>query len=110
MRSDGQMTEFHTKRDRALAAPIGALTRHGVPSVFVNRVLFSTFRSERRMPDWFDLPAGTARRLFYMAARRNCWVSSVAMMARPSSDGIAMACRQSLQWRSSRKSASPRSK
>jgi SAM-dependent methyltransferase len=31
-----------------------------VPPAFVNRALFSIFRSERRLLDWFDLPAGVS--------------------------------------------------
>ena len=31
-----------------------------VPSAFVNRSLFSIFRSERHLLDWFNLPAGVS--------------------------------------------------
>jgi hypothetical protein len=43
-------------KDRLL--PGGRSSGTTVPPAFVNRALRSIFRSERRLLDWFDLPAG----------------------------------------------------
>ena len=49
-----------------LARLKGRLVRSGhssgtaVPARFINRALFSIFRSERHLLDWFDLPTGVS--------------------------------------------------
>jgi hypothetical protein len=45
-------------KDRLL--PGGRSSGTAVPAAFVNRALYSIFRSERRLLDWFDLPAGVS--------------------------------------------------
>lgn len=49
---------FVRLKDRLL--PSGRSSGAAVPSAFVNRTLFSIFRSERRLLEWFDLPVGVS--------------------------------------------------
>jgi hypothetical protein len=45
-------------KDRLL--PDRRSSASAVPPAFVNRALFLIFRSERRLLNWFDLPAGVS--------------------------------------------------
>ena len=40
------------------AGSIGRTASPAVPAAFVNRVLFSIFRSEQPLLNWFELPGG----------------------------------------------------